>query len=110
MLACVRAGHFMLAPAHPDMELLIDPQNGGEVLFLQDAADKLASVHGVQVAPPPPPPPNRSAMHTPSTPSYTHRAKPRLLCLARSERPHLRRWCGQCRRCHIGPPQPQSGV
>lgn len=62
----------MLAPAHPDMELLIDPQNGGEVLFLQDAADKLASVHGVQVIstflllPLPPPSPPRPAR------PYTH--------------------------------------
>lgn len=67
----------MLAPAHPDMELLIDPQNGGEVLFLQDAADKLASVHGVQVVPTflllplPPPSPPRPA---PPCPTHTEQA------------------------------------
>ena len=39
----------MLAPAAEDLEVLIDPHAGGEVLFLQDAADKLALVHGVEV-------------------------------------------------------------
>lgn len=39
----------MLAPAADDVEVMIDPHNGGEVLFLQDAAEKLASVHGIAV-------------------------------------------------------------
>lgn len=41
-------GHFMLAPAGEDFEVFIDPHNNGEILFLEDAAEKLASVHGIK--------------------------------------------------------------
>jgi hypothetical protein len=43
------AGHFMLAPAGEDFEVFIDPHNNGEILFLEDAAEKLASVYGMKV-------------------------------------------------------------
>lgn len=41
-------GHFMLAPAGEDFEVFIDPHNNGEILFLEDAAEKLASVYGMK--------------------------------------------------------------
>lgn len=44
-------GHFMLAPAGEDLEVLVDAFNGGEVCFLEEAADRLATLHGVQVTP-----------------------------------------------------------
>ena len=39
----------MLSPAAEDVEVLVDPFHGGEVCFLEDAADKLARVHGLKV-------------------------------------------------------------
>ena len=38
----------MLSPAAEDVEVLVDPFHGGEVCFLEDAADKLARVHGLK--------------------------------------------------------------
>ncbi len=39
----------MLAPAAEEVEVLVDAFNGGEINFLEEAADKLAAIHGVQV-------------------------------------------------------------
>lgn len=41
--------HFMLTPTDEEVEVLVDAFNGGEVCFLEDAADKLATIHGIQV-------------------------------------------------------------
>jgi regulator of sirC expression with transglutaminase-like and TPR domain len=41
--------HFMLSPAAEDVEVLVDPFNGGEVCFIEDAADRLANIHGIKV-------------------------------------------------------------
>lgn len=41
-------GHFMLTPTDEDVEVLIDAFAGGEVCFLEDAADKLATIYGFQ--------------------------------------------------------------
>ncbi len=38
----------MLAPAAEDIEVLVDAFKG-EIVFLEEAADTLASIHGVQV-------------------------------------------------------------
>lgn len=46
----------MLTPAIPNMEVVIDPHNGGEVMFLQEAADRIAALHGAEVCPPHPHP------------------------------------------------------
>lgn len=39
---------FMLAPAAEDIEVLVDAFKG-EIVFLEEAADTLASIHGIQV-------------------------------------------------------------
>ncbi|KAK9811709.1 hypothetical protein WJX72_008808 [[Myrmecia] bisecta] len=42
-------GHFMIKPSLEDLELLVDPFQGGEVCFLQDAEDKLSALYGMPV-------------------------------------------------------------
>ena len=39
----------MLSPAAEDVEVLVDPFNGGEVCFLEEAADMVAKLHGIKV-------------------------------------------------------------
>lgn len=41
----------MLTPSAEELEILVDPFNSGEVCFLEDAADKLATIHGIKVQP-----------------------------------------------------------
>ena len=46
-------GHFLIRPAVAEMEIFVDPFNGGEVLFLADCADRLQQMYGRPVPMPP---------------------------------------------------------
>lgn len=41
--------HFMIRPALPGVEVLVDAFHGGEVCYLEDAAQRLSSITGYQV-------------------------------------------------------------
>jgi regulator of sirC expression with transglutaminase-like and TPR domain len=46
MLGIGFPGHFLIRPDAPDIEIHIDPFNGGEILFLQDCNDRLQQIYG----------------------------------------------------------------
>jgi regulator of sirC expression with transglutaminase-like and TPR domain len=39
-------GHFLIRPAVDEMEIFVDPFHRGEILFLQDCADRLQQLYG----------------------------------------------------------------
>ncbi|KAK9836464.1 hypothetical protein WJX74_000992 [Apatococcus lobatus] len=41
--------HFMIAPEDQDLEILVDPFNGGEICFVQDAEQRLGTIYGFPV-------------------------------------------------------------
>ncbi|PZV12704.1 MAG: hypothetical protein DCF22_11830 [Leptolyngbya sp.] len=43
-------GHFIIRPIAEDMEIFVDPFNGGEILFLQDCEDLLVKLFDRRVA------------------------------------------------------------
>ncbi len=42
-------GHFLIRPRSPELEILVDPFYGGEILFIQDCAQRLSQIYGKHI-------------------------------------------------------------
>jgi regulator of sirC expression with transglutaminase-like and TPR domain len=42
-------GHFLIRPRSPELEILVDPFYGGEILFIEDCAQRLSQIYGQQI-------------------------------------------------------------
>jgi len=42
-------GHFLIRPRSPELEILVDPFYGGEILFIQDCAQPLSQIYGEHI-------------------------------------------------------------
>jgi regulator of sirC expression with transglutaminase-like and TPR domain len=42
-------GHFLIRPRSPELEILVDPFYGGEILFIEDCAQRLSQIYGQNI-------------------------------------------------------------
>jgi regulator of sirC expression with transglutaminase-like and TPR domain len=42
-------GHFLIRPRSAELEILVDPFYGGEILFLEDCAQRLSQIYGEEI-------------------------------------------------------------
>jgi regulator of sirC expression with transglutaminase-like and TPR domain len=42
-------GHFLIRPRSPELEILVDPFYGGEIMFIEDCAQRLSQIYGQQI-------------------------------------------------------------
>jgi regulator of sirC expression with transglutaminase-like and TPR domain len=49
MLGIGFPGHFLIRPDAPEIEIHVDPFNGGEILFPQDCFDRLQQIYGKEM-------------------------------------------------------------